>query len=55
MNEVTTDIRNAEAQAAADELSTYKWGFNSDIEQEFAPCASSRPRRTSRSGCSNGG
>jgi Fe-S cluster assembly protein SufB len=31
------DVRNAEAQAAADELSTYKWGFNSDIEQEFAP------------------
>jgi Fe-S cluster assembly protein SufB len=31
------DIRNAEALAAAEELSTYKWGFNSDIEQEFAP------------------
>ena len=29
--------RNAEAFAAAEKLSTYEWGFSSDIEQEFAP------------------
>jgi Fe-S cluster assembly protein SufB len=29
--------RNAEAQEAADKLSTYEWGFTSDIEQDFAP------------------
>jgi Fe-S cluster assembly protein SufB len=29
--------RNAEAQEAADRLSTYEWGFTSDIEQDFAP------------------
>jgi Fe-S cluster assembly protein SufB len=29
--------KNAEAQAAADKLSTYEWGFTSDIEQDFAP------------------
>jgi Fe-S cluster assembly protein SufB len=29
--------RNAEAQAAAEKLSTYEWGFTSDIEQDFAP------------------
>ena len=29
--------RNAEATAVAEELSTYKWGFNSDIETDFAP------------------
>jgi Fe-S cluster assembly protein SufB len=29
--------RNAEAQQAADKLSTYEWGFTSDIEQDFAP------------------
>ena len=28
---------NAEAQAAVDDLSTYKWGFVSDIESELAP------------------
>ena len=28
---------NAEAQAAVDDLSTYKWGFVSDIESEMAP------------------
>ncbi len=30
-------VKNAEAQAAAEKLSTYEWGFTSDIEQEFAP------------------
>lgn len=30
-------VENAEAQAAADALSTYKWGFSSAIEQDFAP------------------
>ena len=29
--------KNAEALAAAAKASTYEWGFNSDIEQEFAP------------------
>jgi len=29
--------RNAEAMAAAEKLSTYEWGFTSDVEQEFAP------------------
>ena len=29
--------RNAEAFAAAEKLSTYEWGFSSDIEQDFAP------------------
>jgi len=29
--------RNAEAQAAVDEMGTYKWGFATDIEQDFAP------------------
>ena len=33
----TTTVRNQEAQEAADKLSTYEWGFSSDIEQEFAP------------------
>jgi len=32
-----TDVRNREAQEAADRASTYEWGFTSDIEQEFAP------------------
>ncbi len=32
-----TDVRNREAQEAADRASTYEWGFSSDIEQEFAP------------------
>jgi Fe-S cluster assembly protein SufB len=32
-----TDVRNREAHDAAEKLSTYEWGFNSDIEQEFAP------------------
>ena len=31
------EVRNAEAAAAVDELSTYKWGFATDIEQDFAP------------------
>jgi Fe-S cluster assembly protein SufB len=31
------DVRNREAVDAVDSLSTYKWGFSSDIEQEFAP------------------
>ncbi|NNM77355.1 Fe-S cluster assembly protein SufB [Sphingomonas sp. ID1715] len=31
------NVRNAEAQEAADRLSTYEWGFTSDIEQDFAP------------------
>ena len=30
-------VRNEEALAAAEKLSTYEWGFTSDIEQEFAP------------------
>jgi len=29
--------QNLEAIAAAEKLSTYEWGFSSDIEQEFAP------------------
>jgi len=29
--------QNLEALAAAEKLSTYEWGFNTDIEQEFAP------------------
>ncbi|MFN7399453.1 MAG: Fe-S cluster assembly protein SufB, partial [Sandaracinobacter sp.] len=29
--------RNAEASAAVEELSTYKWGFATEIEQDFAP------------------
>jgi Fe-S cluster assembly protein SufB len=33
----TTDVRNAEAFAAVEENAAYKWGFSSDIEQEFAP------------------
>ena len=41
----------------------YKYGFVTDIEMETAPkglsaktsCASSRPRRASRNGCSSGG
>ncbi|TVV72240.1 Fe-S cluster assembly protein SufB [Sphingomonas solaris] len=32
-----TDVRNREALDAAEKASTYEWGFNSDIEQEFAP------------------
>ncbi len=32
-----TDVRNREAQEAADRASSYEWGFSSDIEQEFAP------------------
>ena len=32
-----TDVRNREAQEAADRASTYEWGFTSDIEQDFAP------------------
>ncbi|WP_156679730.1 Fe-S cluster assembly protein SufB [Sphingomonas profundi] len=32
-----SDVRNREALDAAEKLSTYEWGFNSDIEQEFAP------------------
>jgi len=31
------EVRNAEAAAAVAELGTYKWGFTSDVEQEFAP------------------
>ncbi|ODU21777.1 MAG: Fe-S cluster assembly protein SufB [Sphingomonas sp. SCN 67-18] len=30
-------VRNEEALAAAAKASTYEWGFNSDIEQDFAP------------------
>jgi len=29
--------KNLEALAAAEKLSTYEWGFNTEIEQEFAP------------------
>ena len=32
-----TNVRNREAQEAAEKLATYEWGFSSDIEQEFAP------------------
>ncbi|MDQ3245760.1 MAG: Fe-S cluster assembly protein SufB, partial [Pseudomonadota bacterium] len=32
-----TPIKNREAIEAAEKLSTYEWGFSSDIEQEFAP------------------
>jgi Fe-S cluster assembly protein SufB len=32
-----SEVRNKEAQEAADRASTYEWGFTSDIEQEFAP------------------
>jgi len=31
------ESRNPQAAAAVDELSTYKWGFSTDIEQEMAP------------------
>jgi Fe-S cluster assembly protein SufB len=57
-----TDIRNREAHAAVEDAAAYKWGFSSDIEQDFAPKGLSEdtvryisPRRTSPSGCSNGG
>ena len=30
-------LRNAEAHAAAEDIAAYKWGFTSDVEQEFAP------------------
>src|SRR3569832_1781879 len=32
-----SDVKNAEALAAAKKASDYEWGFVSDIEQEFAP------------------
>ncbi len=32
-----TDIQDAAARAAVADLSSYKWGFTSDIEQDFAP------------------
>src|SRR3546814_11532522 len=32
-----TDVRNKEAQEAAERASKYEWGFTSDIDQEFAP------------------
>jgi len=32
-----TDVRNAEAVAAAERSAKYEWGFTSDIEQDFAP------------------
>ena len=31
------EVRNAEAHAAAEEIADYKWGFTSEVEQEFAP------------------
>ncbi len=37
---MNTDLalpRNAEAQAAVDDMGSYKWGFATDIEQDFAP------------------
>jgi len=39
------------------EADKYKYGFDSDIEQEFAKIlsVSFRPRRTSLNGCLNGG
>ncbi|WP_416907175.1 MAG: hypothetical protein ACMVO5_08960 [Polymorphobacter sp.] len=30
-------VTDAAARAAVADLSTYKWGFSSDIEQDFAP------------------
>ena len=35
--QAATDVRNREALDAAEKASTYEWGFNSTIEQEFAP------------------
>jgi len=32
-----SEVRNREAQDAADRAATYEWGFSSDIEQDFAP------------------
>jgi Fe-S cluster assembly protein SufB len=32
-----SEVRNREAQDAADRAATYEWGFTSDIEQDFAP------------------
>jgi Fe-S cluster assembly protein SufB len=32
-----SDVRNREAQDAADRAATYEWGFTSDIETDFAP------------------
>ena len=34
---MTDTLRNREAHEAADKISTYEWGFTSDIEQTFAP------------------
>ncbi|WP_448581867.1 Fe-S cluster assembly protein SufB [Thermaurantiacus sp.] len=34
---VRNPVRNPEAAAAVEALSTYKWGFSSDVAQEFAP------------------
>ncbi len=31
------DVRNRAAHEAAEKLSTYEWGFTSDVEQDFAP------------------
>jgi Fe-S cluster assembly protein SufB len=36
MNQEVT-IKNREAHEAAEKLSTYEWGFTSDIESDFAP------------------
>src|SRR5579871_482178 len=32
-----TDSRNAEALGVVADQSSYKWGFSSDVEQDFAP------------------
>lgn len=32
-----TAVRNPEAAQAVEDIATYKWGFSTDIEQEFAP------------------
>ena len=62
-------VRQAMSSAAAETKDTvaalgekYKYGFVTDIEMERAPkglsktrCATSRPRRASRTGCWNGG
>jgi Fe-S cluster assembly protein SufB len=37
VTEQTTITKNQAAHEAADLLSTYEWGFATDIEQEFAP------------------
>ncbi len=35
MNDIT--VRNADAAQAVEDMAAYKWGFSTDVEQEFAP------------------